>query len=448
MDDDDLLRRFAALKAPTSPLADTALTATQPASNRHNPISYATHTDERARQAREEDDELERIADGRFDRLDVYKRGQQIQKDDDVADRLLRERINRLKGFGGDEVERDLIGTSEPTDDIDALIMMFTSSAEDSPSDPKRGSLVSESISRLRSHSTPLDDAARDKSQGTIRSLAEEADSLLRDAKSLIPDEENDNRERMEKSLDEGEGDDAGADGEEESEEQIIARALDEAKLDHLLEPNPSDGEGGQEDHSKLEPQAERHQGGEDETSARVASTSPMAPTERPQQDLSKSRDNGSEHPDLDAKLSFPSLPTHMPADDEDDGEGGGDLDDQAQKRLNLLQGLSPSTAKLGDPSNPKSGPQTKGLPPPSLPKAPKFNFPGYDDSRDEDTDSWCCICNADATIICSGCDDDLYCEECWKDGHGAGDGQEKGHRARRFVYGSKGKDQRRLAAT
>jgi hypothetical protein len=52
----------------------------------------------------------------------------------------------------------------------------------------------------------------------------------------------------------------------------------------------------------------------------------------------------------------------------------------------------------------------------------------------DDDISSWCCICNEDGTVRCSGCDDDVYCEACWREGHGTGPGQERGHRAVRFV--------------
>jgi hypothetical protein len=36
----------------------------------------------------------------------------------------------------------------------------------------------------------------------------------------------------------------------------------------------------------------------------------------------------------------------------------------------------------------------------------------------DEDVNSWCIICQDDATVECLGCDGDLYCASCWKEGH------------------------------
>ncbi|KAF9357838.1 hypothetical protein BGX26_002997 [Mortierella sp. AD094] len=57
-------------------------------------------------------------------------------------------------------------------------------------------------------------------------------------------------------------------------------------------------------------------------------------------------------------------------------------------------------------------------------------------DDDDENPDNWCCICNEDATWTCPGCDNDNYCEGCFRESHiGAdSDWEMKKHRPRPFV--------------
>lgn len=42
----------------------------------------------------------------------------------------------------------------------------------------------------------------------------------------------------------------------------------------------------------------------------------------------------------------------------------------------------------------------------------------------DEQMETWCIICNDDATLRCLGCDGDLYCTNCWWEGHKSDDAE------------------------
>ena len=60
----------------------------------------------------------------------------------------------------------------------------------------------------------------------------------------------------------------------------------------------------------------------------------------------------------------------------------------------------------LGLPSAPTAAPSTR---------KPPTKSPGF---SDKDIDSWCIICCANAAVKCFGCDGDLYCWGCWREGH------------------------------
>ena len=78
----------------------------------------------------------------------------------------------------------------------------------------------------------------------------------------------------------------------------------------------------------------------------------------------------------------------------------------------------------LSFPSAPTAAPSTRK----PTKQSPKFS--------DEEIDSWCIICCANATVRCFGCDSDLYCWGCWREGHVGEDAglEEKTHTWERSV--------------
>jgi hypothetical protein len=96
------------------------------------------------------------------------------------------------------------------------------------------------------------------------------------------------------------------------------------------------------------------------------------------------------------------------------------DFESDIAARMAALKGLGSSgTDALGLPSAPTSAVGKGSAPPP----------------KPEVVEDWCVICQDDATVLCHGCDEMLYCARCWKEGHlGEGVGwEEKGHEWSRY---------------
>jgi hypothetical protein len=71
-------------------------------------------------------------------------------------------------------------------------------------------------------------------------------------------------------------------------------------------------------------------------------------------------------------------------------------------------------------------------------------------DDAEDPTENWCIICYDDATIKCYGCDGDLYCANCWKEGHTGPDAglEERKHKAAAYKkQAKKSKGRKQIAA-
>jgi hypothetical protein len=171
---------------------------------------------------------------------------------------------------------------------------------------------------------------------------------------------------------DEDYDDDEGEDGaskkatEEEETDDIIARVMAELEISRKYDPPsppPEDSDNGEQ-----------------------------------RKDQATQKDDGND-------LSLPSAPTALP---EDDFERTQAIEDAFTARLAALSAPSPSqTDSLGLPSAPSFSPRKK----------PPIGS-NLQSRIDDEIDTWCIICQDDATLKCLGCDGDLYCQLCWTEGH------------------------------
>jgi hypothetical protein len=107
----------------------------------------------------------------------------------------------------------------------------------------------------------------------------------------------------------------------------------------------------------------------------------------------------------IDDDLGLPSAPKTLSKQESEDAQA---IEDAFAARLAALSAPSPSlTDSLGLPSAPSFSPQKK----PPIQSNVQSRI-------DDEIDTWCIICQDDATLKCLGCDGDLYCQLCWTEGH------------------------------
>ncbi|KAF9578066.1 hypothetical protein BGW38_006348 [Lunasporangiospora selenospora] len=116
--------------------------------------------------------------------------------------------------------------------------------------------------------------------------------------------------------------------------------------------------------------------------------------------------------------------------------KGVKNLSSTASATASSASPVSPSTSETKKALDHKSATTELG-PPPSAVGLDELQFSNSGrGEQPENPDDWCCICNEDATWSCPGCDDDNYCEACFRECHVGPDAdwEMKRHRPRAFV--------------
>jgi len=120
------------------------------------------------------------------------------------------------------------------------------------------------------------------------------------------------------------------------------------------------------------------------------------------------------------------------------DVEMNGRSEDEQEENLMSLPSAPSNMPIIVSTDSPTFLPSAPTFHPSAISLLPKSTtLPRF---TDEDIENWCIICNDNATLKCVGCDGDLYCSRCWKEGHlGESAGfEERRHRAVRFEVNKK----------
>jgi hypothetical protein len=291
--------------------------------------------------------------------------------------------------------------------DIESRFRRLASGSKLGPSNPSQHGALRDPVDDL-----PSETQANEEDEQTLDELLAElgepddswleagpednsVEALLREAKAALPKEQ-DGEHKEGEGKDDAEELDSKHDSNQEDEDaanDYIAQVLAQVELEEKHNPPTSESE-----LNSKEMDTQNHEANEDATAGSDQSPFPdlpTAPDTAPQDETSVPEEDS-----LVARLTALSLPT------------------------------TPSTA-------PKTKPKNKNT--------KTSNLPTY---TDEDIESWCVICNEDATLRCLGCEGDLYCAECWNEGHRGPDAgfEEKRHKALTFVKGS-GNGKKVLAA-
>ncbi|XP_055990069.1 abscission/NoCut checkpoint regulator [Sorex fumeus] len=94
------------------------------------------------------------------------------------------------------------------------------------------------------------------------------------------------------------------------------------------------------------------------------------------------------------------------------------DSDDEDEETAvqRLLRQLTEEAAL--DEASGFNSPRDSALPPQAPSCRPRAKAQTKEEEEEEEELPWCCICNEDATLRCRGCDGDLYCARCFREGH------------------------------